>query len=178
MGYGEDHDIVVGSSDQSYGPSEDVVNKVNEAARQGLSTIYFTEQFPRHEHDYVPTGQDMEWYNARGNLSFMTNIKDQAEQVLHWSNGESRYEPPKCIDDLSEQDEAMQLIDIINRVHDHDLARAVFAAEVEAEIHDESTPEFFDSVVEEEDFGDDADELLTQEKGNAGGNAVARQVPE
>ena len=144
FGYGEDHDVVVGSSDPSYGPKEEVVNKVSDAAHKKLSTIYFTEQFPRHDHYCEPVGPDMEWYNARGNLSFMTNNKELAEHVLEWSNGDSYYEPPKCIDDLAEPEEAKQLIDVINRVHDHDLAQTAFAAEVEAELHDDGTPEFFD----------------------------------
>ena len=106
---------------------------VDAAAQEGVSTIYFAKQFPGDERHEVKC-QDMKWYDARGNLSFMTNDDSLAESVMKWSNGESKYEPPKCIDDLQDKDEATKLLTLIAAQRDEGLARAAFTGEVEAEI--------------------------------------------
>ena len=100
--------------------------------------------------------KNMKWYNARGNLSFRTNNTGLAEHVLNWSDGASRYELPKCFADLQDADEAKQLFSVISEAHEHDLARTAFAAEVEAEMKEETTSDPFDEVFDEEDIGHDA----------------------
>ena len=66
------HDLVVGSTDPYYGPDENVLKIVKDAAHKGVSAIYFADQFPGDERD-EGFCNDMKWYDARGNLSFMTN---------------------------------------------------------------------------------------------------------
>ena len=139
---------------------------VNDAAAKGVSAIYFAEQFPGPERHgpYCEEMKDMKWYDARGNLSFMTNDDTLAESVMKWSNGEHMYEPPKCIDDLQDADEAKGLVDVISDAHETSLANTAFAGEMEAEIQDEKESRPFDEIVDDEDIGNDTAELLVQER--------------
>ena len=128
-GYDRSHDVIVASADPYYGPDETVLKTVNDAAAKGVSAIYFAEQFPGPERHgpCCEEMKDMKWYDARGNLSFMTNNDTLAESVMKWSNGEHMYEPPKCIDDLQDADEAKGLVDVISDAHENSLANTAFA---------------------------------------------------
>ena len=89
---------------------------MKDAAQNGVSAIYFAEQFPGDER-HEECCQDMKLYGARGNLSFMTNDDSLAKSVLKWSDGENKYEPPKCIEDLQGAVEAEKLLSVTNEVH-------------------------------------------------------------
>eukprot|EP00973_Karenia_brevis_P082436 11426278-Karenia_brevis.AAC.1 len=84
-----------------------------------------------------------------------------------WSDGEDRFDPPKCVQDLDETTIG-ELIELINDTKIDQAAKTAFPAEMRAEEEfeerEDGREEFFDAVVDDEDMGDESEEVLVQER--------------
>ena len=73
------------------------------------------------------------WYDCRGNLSFGTNDPEIVRTIIDWSSGQHMYEPPKCFQDLEEENEVRELVGAIQEVVATREASAAFPAEMQEE---------------------------------------------
>ena len=81
------------------------------------------------------------WYDGRGNISFMTNDVDVAKTVLEWTDGGSRYETPKCRQDLQDEGDVAELLERIIEVMTLVRAKHAFPAEMDQDEAEEATPQ-------------------------------------
>ncbi len=142
------------------------LDKLQEAADAGKTVIHFADQFPGKQRNQCELGP-LNWYDGRGNLSFATNNPKVAELVKDWSDGEDRFTPPKCIEDVNTvyaTKEFEALIKDIQQCKAIDQARTAFAAEEAAEEAQEAEEEFFDLIEEDEDIGGGDEEAWIQEQ--------------
>ena len=103
---------------------------------------------------------------GRGNLSFCTNDPSLADTVKSWCNGSLKCEPPKCYNDLYDEGVVGQLIAQLEDSMAQELAMTAFPAEMaqEEQLENEEENNFLDSIVADEDIGNDVDEQLIQER--------------
>ena len=83
-----------------------------------------------------------------------------------WCNGSLKCEPPKCYEDLHDESVVGQLLQQVEGSMAHELAISAFPAEMaqEEQLENEDDNNFLDSIVTDEDIGDDVDEQLIQER--------------
>ena len=157
-------ELIVSCADPQCGPTSEYMTALEEAAAEGKTVVHFAGQFDSNPIRDEWNSETLPWYDGRGNISFMTNDETIAKTVKEWTDGQSRYEPPKCVQDLEDEATVRVLLDQINEVKTSCDARHAFPAEMEAEEAEEREPEFFDSIEDDEDIGNDTEELLVQER--------------
>ena len=144
-------------------PSSEYLQQLEQLSQDGTSVVHFADQFPGNFRNSYKS-DSLEWVDGRGNLSFLTNNKDLASQVKQWADGPDRWTAPMSVGDLA----TPALTSLAGKLEDSiafEEANVAFPAEMEEEERNEKDDtEFLDCCVDDEDFGNIAEDILSAEQ--------------
>lgn len=88
---GADH--IVSYGDSITEPTYNFLDSLTTAADSGKGILHFEHQIPGRNRNRWDSEQ-LRWYDGRGDLAFLTNADDIAEQGKDWADGPGKFEPP------------------------------------------------------------------------------------